>query len=99
MWSFKNAHSRRRFRFRPLAPWMAVAALIVIMGGAYALHRSRRPPAPRSLSYSTLLSDVAARRVTSLEIEPGREIRGRWRSSAPDSLFRVVYTSPAFDEV
>jgi cell division protease FtsH len=96
---FKNADSRRRLRFRSLAPWLIAGALVLALAGGFAVHRSRQRPTPRPLSYSTLLSDLAGRRVASLEIEPGREIRGRWRSAGQDSLFRVVYTSPAFDEV
>jgi cell division protease FtsH len=96
---FKNADFHRRTRFRSLAPWLLLAAVALVCVGAYAFHRSRQPPEPRLLGYSTLLADLAAKRVVSLEIEPGREIRGRWHSTAQDSLFRVVYTSPAFDEV
>jgi len=96
---FKNGDSRRRLRFRSLAPWFIAGAVLLVFIAAFAVHRSRRAPAPQPVSYSTMLSDLAARRVVSLEIEPGREIRGRWRSTAKDSLFRVVYTSPAFDEV
>jgi cell division protease FtsH len=96
---FKNPDSRKRFSFRSLALWSLLGALALVCAGAFAVHRSRQAPAPRLVGYSTLLADLGARRVVSLEIEPGREIRGRWRSTAQDSLFRVVYTSPAFDEV
>src|SRR5688572_16588203 len=96
---FKNGDSRRRLRFRSLAPWFIAGAVLLVFIAAFAVHRSRRAPAPQPVSYSTMLSDLAARRVVSLEIEPGREIRGRWRSTAKDSLFRVVYSSAAFDEV
>ncbi len=99
MQASKNADPRRRSRFRALAPWLIAAAVILVLAGGFAAYRSRRPPGPRSVSYSTLLSDLGARRVASLQIEPGREIRGRWRSHGQDSLFRVVYTSAAFDEV
>ena len=98
MQSSKHA-DRRRSRLRFFAPWFAAAALIVLLAVAYAVHESRQPPDPRSVSYSTLLTDLAGRRVASLEIEPGHEIRGRWRSTGQDSLFRVVYTSAVFDEV
>ncbi len=96
---FKNGDSRRRLRFRSLAPWFIAGVVLLVFIGAFAVHRSRRAPAPQPVSYSTMLSDLAAGRVVSLEIEPGREIRGRWRSTAKDSVFRVVYSSAAFDEV
>jgi cell division protease FtsH len=96
---FKNADSRRRFRVRSVLLWLVAASLATILISAVVLHRQRRPPTPQQVSYSTLLSDLSRQRVASLQIEPGREIRGRWRSSGQDSLFRVVYTSAAFDEV
>src|SRR5512134_2419324 len=99
MQSLKNTDSRRRFRTRPLLPWLIAAAVTFIVVAGVGLHRQRRAPAPRQVSYSTLLSDLSRQRVAALEIDPGREIRGRWRSTGRDSLFRVVYTSAAFDEV
>jgi cell division protease FtsH len=96
--SFKNAESSRRFRVRSVL-WLIAVALATILIAGVVLHRQGRSPAPQQVSYSTLLSDLSRQRVASLEIEPGREIRGRWRSSGQDSLFRVVYTSAAFDEV
>jgi cell division protease FtsH len=98
MQSSKNA-DRRRARLRALAPWLIAAAVIVVFAAAYAVRESQQAPDPRPVTYSTLLADLAGRRVASLEIEPGREIRGRWRSTGQDSLFRVVYTSAVFDEV
>ena len=87
---FKNADSRRRFRLRSILPWLVAASLAAILISAFVLHRRSQPPAPRQVSYSTLLTDLGQLRVTSLQIEPGREIRGRWRSAGQDSLFRVV---------
>ena len=80
---FKNADSRRRFRIRSILPWLVAVALAAILISTVVLHRQRRPPAPHQVSYSTLLADLAQHRVASLQIEPGREIRGRWRSAGP----------------
>jgi cell division protease FtsH len=99
MRSSQKADSRRRGPFRSLTPWLGGVALVLIVGGAVAAHRTTRPPPPRPLSYSALLADLGAGRVARLEIEPGREIRGSWRSTAKDNRFRVVYTSAVFDEV
>jgi cell division protease FtsH len=58
------------------------------------------PPEPRELSYSALLTQLDARAVTGLEIDPGRELRGHWRTATGrDSVFRVVYTSSSLDEL
>jgi cell division protease FtsH len=98
MQSSKNA-ARRRVRLRTLAPWFIAAALIMVLAVAYAVYDGRQSPDRRSVSYSTLLDDLDSGRVVSLQIDPGHEIRGRWRSTRQDSVFRVVYTSAAFDEV
>ncbi|HET8624670.1 MAG TPA: hypothetical protein VFM14_13990, partial [Gemmatimonadales bacterium] len=99
MQSSKHADRRRRSRLRSHAPWVVAAGLIVVSAVGYAVHDARQAPDPQPLSYSTLLADLDGRRVAALEIEPGHEIRGRWRSTGQDSLFRVVYTSAVFDEV
>jgi cell division protease FtsH len=98
MQSFKKA-DRGRSRLRTLAPWFIAAAVIMVLAVGYAVYDSRQSPDRRSVSYSTLLADLDRRRVVSLEIDPGQEIRGRWRSTGQDSVFRVVYTSAGFDEV
>ncbi|HEU5169297.1 MAG TPA: AAA family ATPase, partial [Gemmatimonadales bacterium] len=99
MRSFKQNPPRWRARLRRYAPWIAVLALAALLVGAVAVRQRRTAPDPVALSYSTLLHELAAGRIESLEIEPGREVRGRWRSAGQDSLFRVVYTSATFDEV
>jgi cell division protease FtsH len=80
--------------------WAAVLVTLVLVGSAVALRESRKAPEPQELSYSALLGELDAHAVASLEIEPGREVRGQWRSApGRDSLFRVVYTSPTLDEL
>ncbi len=95
----KNAEPRRRVPSRPHIRWLLAAAVALVLAAGFAVHRSRQQPDPRLVSYSTLLTDLGERQVASLQIDPGREIRGRWRSPRQDSLFRVVYTSAGFDEV
>ncbi|HEX5386941.1 MAG TPA: ATP-dependent metallopeptidase FtsH/Yme1/Tma family protein [Gemmatimonadales bacterium] len=84
--------------------WAGILITLLLVGLGLGIRTLRAPLAPAELTYSALLSALDARQVASLEIDPGRELRGRMRPGAGtpgarETGFRVVYTSPTLDEV
>jgi cell division protease FtsH len=73
-------------------PLLAAGVLLIALVALVPFTFGTRAPDPQPLTYSELLAAVEAGRVSSLEIAPGRDVRGTWRGSeAGTADFVVIY--------
>ncbi|MBA3344904.1 MAG: ATP-dependent zinc metalloprotease FtsH [Gemmatimonadales bacterium] len=90
---------RPRWMFQLGAGLGLVAGLIAIVG-LVAVLTGRVGPKPMTLGYSELLVSLQAGQVDSVQVSPGREIRGWFtdaRAGAASKRFRVVYSTEDVD--
>jgi cell division protease FtsH len=93
---------KQRDRLR-VEPWMSprlvrggIGLLVLALAalGALAWFGSRSPATPQ-LAYSELLAGLGERRIESLVVRPGADVRGRWvGSAAPDGAHDFVVAYP-----
>ncbi len=96
----KGTDSRWRAFLSHRATWAALAIPLLLAVGGIAVRRAQQTTLPQVVSYSALVADLGLGRVASLEIDPGVEVRGRWRApGGHGGAFRAVYTSAAFDDL
>jgi cell division protease FtsH len=80
---------------------LAGVALVLLLGAGVWTWIAGREPAVRQIAYSELLSAIDSRRVTSLVVRPGHDVRGEWapgagvRAEGPD--FAVTFPVETVD--
>jgi len=88
-------------RSQRLLQWSAGVLALLIIAGALLWLRPR-PPGPAPLAYSELLRALDGRRVESVVVRPGVDIRGEWRQpdlDRPGHDFVVEYPLPGVDDL
>ncbi len=88
---------KRAERFR--RPAVAAALVLLVIAGVV-LWRSSVRETPVEVTYSELLRAIDARRVNSLTVRPGKDIRGEWIAASADAAngpTQFVAAFPVYD--